>query len=80
VINMHYGLDYTWKGWKISDPNPLKNYNLTKISNLTYKDAVYSIEWKGTGKVKSIKVDGKIWPSNILNLDKGVHDVEVFLQ
>ena len=80
VINMHYGLDYTWKGWKISDPNPLKNYTLTKISNLTHKDAVYSITWKGTGKVKLIKMDGKIWPGNILNLTKGEHNVEVFLE
>jgi hypothetical protein len=80
VINMHYGLDYTWEGWKISDPNPLKNYTLTKISNLSYKDAVYSITWKGAGKVKSIKVDGMKWTGNVLNLTKGEHDVEVFLQ
>jgi len=80
VINMHYGLDYTWEGWKISDPNPLKNYTLTKISNLSYKDARYSIAWKGTGKVKSIKVDGKSWPGKILNLTTGEHNVEVLLQ
>jgi uncharacterized protein YcgL (UPF0745 family) len=80
VINMHYGLDYSWKGWKISDPNPLTNYNLTKISNLTYQDAVYTINWKGKGTVKSITVDGKLWPTDILNLTKGEHTVEVILE
>jgi hypothetical protein len=80
VINMHYGLDYTWEGWKISDPNPLKNYTLTRISNLSHKDARYSITWNGTGKVKSIKVDGNIWPTKVINLTNGEHNVEVFLQ
>jgi hypothetical protein len=79
VINMHYGLDYSYKGWKISDPNPLRDYTLTKISNLRHKDAVYTITWKGHGKVKSIKVDGKNWPSDILTFDKGEHSVEVML-
>jgi hypothetical protein len=80
VINMHYGLDYTYEGWKISDPNPLENYTQTKISNLSHKDAIYFITWKGKGRVKSILVDGKLWPNNVLNLTEGDHEVEVILQ
>jgi hypothetical protein len=77
---MHYGLDYTYEGWKISDPNPLENYALTKISNLSHKDAIYFITWKGKGRVTSILVDGKLWPNNVLNLTEGDHEVEVILQ
>jgi hypothetical protein len=79
VLGIHYGLEYTARGWHIGTPRPIANYPLTVLENVRYKDATYTIRWQGKGKIREIKLDGKILAEPLLSLETGEHAVEVVL-
>ncbi|NDJ54034.1 MAG: hypothetical protein GYB68_13255 [Chloroflexi bacterium] len=79
VLNLHYGLSYTFEGWHLADPQPFAYYPLTRLDGLQYYDAVYNLTWKGQGSIQKIEVDGEAWTSHTLNLRDGEHDVRITL-
>jgi hypothetical protein len=79
VIGLHYGLDYSWEGWRIGDPQPLANYPLTRLEGLRHRDAVLSLRWKGAGRVREIRVDGVRLEGRTVGVESGAHEVEIRL-
>lgn len=79
VVNQHYGLDYSHRGWHIGMPVPLPNYPFTRVTNLRHGNAAYAVTWQGRGKVKRILLDGKPHRSAWLEQREGQHEVIVQL-
>lgn len=79
ILNLHYGLDYSKRGWHLGMPRPLANYPLTRVTNLRHEHATYAVTWRDRGKVKRIFVDGKPHRSSWLELTEGRHEVVVEL-
>jgi len=79
VLGIHYGLEYTREGWRLSAPRPIANYPLTRVTNLRHRRATYSIIWQGRGRVKRVVLDGRTHRSDLLADSEGEHEVSVFL-
>lgn len=79
VIGVHYGLEYTYRGWHITAPNPLSYYRLTRVTGLRHGHGSYAVSWQGHGQVARILLNGKPLSHNWLEDQEGDHEVVVFL-
>lgn len=79
VLQIHYGLDYSHRGWQINTPNPLVNYPLTRVTNVRHHAATYAITWNGRGKIRRVNLDGLPHHGNVLDATEGEHEVVVYL-
>jgi hypothetical protein len=79
IIQIHYGLDYSWRGWQIGHPQPLRSYPLSRLSNLRHHGATFNISWQGRGRVKRITINGTAMNTQLLNHTEGEHEIIVFL-
>ncbi|MFM1918900.1 MAG: hypothetical protein RLZZ303_534, partial [Candidatus Hydrogenedentota bacterium] len=79
VLHRHYGLDYDAGGWRLSTPRPVRNYPLTRVTNLRHQNAVFAVTWQGRGTIQRVTINGAPLPSRVLDRATGEHEVLVTL-
>lgn len=79
ALQIHYGLDYSFKGFKVSMPKRIGNYDITMVKGLIHKEAIYDFRWIGSGKIKEVRVDGLIWEKEVIDHKTGLHEVVILL-
>lgn len=79
ILRRHYGLDYDAGGWRLTNPRPVGNYPLTRVTNLRHKSANYAITWQGRGTIQRVTLNGAPHPSRVLDKTTGDHEVLITL-
>ncbi|MCC6142543.1 MAG: hypothetical protein IT368_01930 [Candidatus Hydrogenedentes bacterium] len=79
VLNIHYGLEYSKRGWYLGNPSPLETYPLSRVTWLRHERATYAVTWQGRGKIRRVRLDGKVVRTQWLDLVEGQHEVVVEL-
>lgn len=79
VLHHHYGLDYDAGGWRLATPKPIRNYPLTRVTNLKHKAAVFAVTWQGRGTIQRVTMNGAPLSSRVLDRTVGEHEVLVTL-
>lgn len=79
VLRLHYGLDYSHRGWALNDPKPLPGYPLTRVTGLRHGGATYAVSWQGSGTIRRVLLNGAPAATTILESTEGDHEVNVIL-
>jgi hypothetical protein len=79
VLNVHYGLEYSKRGWFLGNPAPMATYPISRVTWLRHERATYAVTWQGRGKIRRVRLNGKTLRSHWLENPDGQHEVVVEL-